>query len=117
MVKHLVQTALLCGVLMFAGSALAQNKVVVIPMGEDSEKSEAVVQSDGNVTTVPTSNNRYIVEASAAVVGEVQPLDHELFLELCQDLDGCKIIIAMIDWNLSLPGLAASRREHMFYSS
>jgi hypothetical protein len=65
-------------------------------------------------TTFAVTGERYVVEATAASVGQVVPLDHALVQSLCRDKDGCEVTVSMINWDGA--GQSASRTERLFLS-
>lgn len=59
---------------------------------------------------------RYVVEAEPADVGVVVPIDQGLISQLCQDLDGCKVTLGMLDWVVTQPGAQAFRHVQLHLS-
>ena len=61
------------------------------------------------------SVNRYIVEAPAADVGRVVPLNPAIVSNFCRDKDGCTVSIQMINWDtMNYPSLVSNREERLF---
>jgi hypothetical protein len=80
-------------------------------------RHEGVLQiGDGEPSTFETTTGRYVVVAEVADVGTVVPHDHELVQSLCRDLDGCAVVIQMVDKFVSQPGNVHSQTAHLFLS-
>lgn len=68
----------------------------------------------GAPTTYEISTERYVVDAGPAQVGVVVPLDQNRLTALCRDLDGCGLLLVMINWDGN--ETAASRQHRLFLS-
>jgi hypothetical protein len=70
----------------------------------------------GTAAPVPyrVTTRRYVVEAGPSVVGQVVPLDLAIMQALCQDIDGCRVTIQMV--NFEPTGNTASRTAQLFLS-
>ena len=62
------------------------------------------------------SSDRYVVVAPSTMVGAVVPLEPSLVDPLCRDLDGCSLVLQMVDRFVSQPGNVTSRTAHLFLS-
>jgi hypothetical protein len=58
------------------------------------------------------STRRYVAEAGPNVTGQVIPIDNTIMSDLCRDVDGCQITLAMINWDGTKS--VASRRFQLF---
>lgn len=81
-------------------------------------RHQGVVQEGPSTfSTYEITTERYIVVARATVdVGTVVPLDHAVVTRLCEDEDGCAVVLQMLDEFVSQPGNVASVTAHLFLS-
>lgn len=126
------------GVLVIVGAALVLVTVAVTPGGSvvDGLSKREKAQGDKRWVNVgeevfgigqmqvgndaPSgyqySLRRYVVEAQPASVGVVVPIPVAITDSFCKDVDGCRITMSMVNWNLAQAGLPATREERLFVS-
>ena len=81
-------------------------------------QSEGYFQSNASaLTTYKINTRRYMVDVTPNYVGRVVRLKRDKIMELCEDDDGCKVTIAMVNWDDdNKPYAVASRFENFFIS-
>ena len=80
-------------------------------------RHQAVLQVSNNAPTVyEITTERYIVEAGPVDVGIVVPLDNVLVASLCEDKDGCEVVLQYLNEFVSESGNVNSETAHLFLS-
>ncbi|MHA7646575.1 hypothetical protein [Nitrosopumilus sp. S4] len=79
-----------------------------------SEGSGEIQVGGGTPTPYVFDLSRYVIESGPSLVGQVIPIPREITDNFCKDVDGCRLTIAMINWDNQ--GSVATRDEFLFIS-
>lgn len=84
---------------------------------EGEIRHNAIFQADGGAQSIyEVSEQRYIYEVGPSSHGIARALDNTIINRLCKDKDGCKMTIAMVNWDTGEPNNIASRTHKFFIS-